>query len=148
VIILEHGEVEPLASDDDVELDVPDEEEMIRNAEAQAKEAGELHDFQVALKIAKQDSIAVQPSGGKGGESHRAFNDRCTTIFQAKVVMLSKTPTPKQRSELWNEAQLEAFESGSNNKRKRSEKLKFRIGIRTTFHSIKSRSDPQKNNKL
>ena len=58
-IIHDNGEREPVP--DDLELEVPDEAQMILAAKEAAAAAGELRYFNLARRVARQDGYAVAP---------------------------------------------------------------------------------------
>jgi hypothetical protein len=111
------GELEPLP--DDMELEVPDEAEMIRAAKEAAEAAGQLRDFNMARRVARQDGYAVQPvfEGQQQSQTERAFKARKQAIYDAAMAeherVKGRKPTPRQRDRIWNDAEQKAMEEVS-----------------------------------
>jgi hypothetical protein len=108
----DNGEREPVP--DDLELEVPDEAQMIIAAKEAAEAAGELRDFNLARRVARQDGYAVAPVFEGVVQSERDWAARRQIIFDELMAKheeaKGKRAGKRATDQLWNQAAAQAFE--------------------------------------
>jgi hypothetical protein len=106
-----------LAADEELDFEVEeeDEEAEIRGARAMVRAAGneeELHDFNVASYIARQQSVAVAPEFT--GARDKGYNTRKNAIYKESVAAYEaaegKSCKGNASARLWEEAAIAAME--------------------------------------
>jgi hypothetical protein len=105
------GDREPV--DNDMELEVEDEQELVRAAAAAARDNGpaELRDFNLAMRVARQDGFDMQPRFAGSASSN---NVRRQQIYDADLAAWEKEMNKKANARvqdvIWNTAATKALE--------------------------------------
>ena len=101
---------------------------------------GLIRDFQLAARIAREDSIAVAPYSFVGSRD-ADFNSRKNAIYVQKVAELEaekgRKATALQVERIWNDAGIEAMDQYGNGQRSRRSRARAGRGTVTNRNFFK-----------